>query len=136
MEFAEHTAGIYSVIWSPASPDRFASVAGDGQLKIWDVNGFPYFLLPAFIQPRTNRKKQNVTQCKLSSHIQRKYCPAIGINTKNTLWSLALSTNPSKYGTSGIPGGKSLRCMAMLWLFEELNAPLTMKVFWLLVLSS
>lgn len=39
MVFREHTAGIYSTVWSPSNPRVFASVAGDGALKIWDING-------------------------------------------------------------------------------------------------
>eukprot|EP01119_Soliformovum_irregulare_P011577 TRINITY_DN2915_c0_g1_i1.p1 TRINITY_DN2915_c0_g1~~TRINITY_DN2915_c0_g1_i1.p1 ORF type:complete len:196 (-),score=34.79 TRINITY_DN2915_c0_g1_i1:112-699(-) len=33
----EHKYSIYSTVWSPYHPDRFASTSGDQTLKIWDA---------------------------------------------------------------------------------------------------
>ncbi|CAG8555029.1 20627_t:CDS:2 [Racocetra persica] len=35
--FSEHTACVYSTIWSPYNPDVFGSASGDSTFKIWDV---------------------------------------------------------------------------------------------------
>lgn len=37
--YVEHTYCVYSTIWSPSRDDVFASVSGDGSMKIWDAKG-------------------------------------------------------------------------------------------------
>jgi len=40
--FSEHLGLVYQVVWSPRKPGVFASVSGDGTLKVWDVRGGPH----------------------------------------------------------------------------------------------
>lgn len=39
MTFAEHTACVYTVQWSPQEPTVMASASGDWTVKVWDVRG-------------------------------------------------------------------------------------------------